>query len=177
MMKVYAGCLVLLIEEHCIENNIIFPELWGCTDQLLINKVVSDEVKQHRRNLCAVWLDYKKACDSVPHEWMCEALRLAKIPEHIVKLIERLIKAWETELNLPTVNGNILIGDILYKKGALYKGVILFILSLNPESYLLNQTEGYRMGPPIERSKNLTHLFFVDDLKLYASNLEQVNTN
>ena len=49
MMKVYTGCLALLIEEHCVENNIIFPEqagdkkgMWGCTDQLLINKVVSD---------------------------------------------------------------------------------------------------------------------------------------
>ena len=50
---------------------------------------------------------------------MCEALRLAKIPEHIVQTIERLIKSWKTELNLPTVNGNILIGDIIYKKGAL----------------------------------------------------------
>ena len=71
MMKVYTGCLALLIEEHCVDNNIIFPEqagakegMWGCTDQLLINKVVNDEVKQHR-NLCTVWLDYRKASDSV----------------------------------------------------------------------------------------------------------------
>ena len=106
---------------------------------------------------------------------MCEALKLAKIPEQIVQSIERLIKSWKTELNLPTVNGNILIGDIIYKKGALqgdYLSVILFILSLNPGSYLLNQTQGYKMGST-ERSRNLMHLFFVDDLKLYASSLER----
>ena len=68
-----------------------------------------------------------------------------------------------------------MIGDIIYKKGALqgdYLSVILFILSLNPGSYLLNQTQDYKVGST-ERSKNLTHLFFVNDLKLYASSLER----
>ena len=75
MMKVCTGCLALLIEEHCVDNNIIFPKragakkgMWGCTDQLLVNKVVSDEVKEHHRNLCTVWLYYRKAYDSVSHE-------------------------------------------------------------------------------------------------------------
>ena len=52
IMKVYTGCLALLIEEHCIENEIIFPEqagakkgMWECADQLLINKTVCEEVK------------------------------------------------------------------------------------------------------------------------------------
>ena len=68
-----------------------------------------------------------------------------------------------------------MIGDIIYKKGALqgdYLSIILFILSLNPGSYLLNQTQGYKMGYT-ERSKNLMHLFFIDDHKLYASSLER----
>ena len=183
MMKVYTGCLARLIEEHCVDNNIIFPEqagakkgMWGCTDQLLINKVVSDKVKPYHHNLCTVWLDYKKVYDSVPHEWICKSLRLAKVPEHIVQAIERIIKSWKTELSLPTANGNILVGDIVYKKGVLqgdYLSVILFILSLNPSSFLLNETEGYKMGPSEDRNKNLTHLFFVDDLKLFASTLNQ----
>ena len=182
-MKVYTRCLARLIEEHCVDNNIIFPEqagakkgMWGCTDQLLINKVVSDEVKRYCRNLCTVWLDYKKAYDSLPHEWICESLRLAKVPEHIVQAIEQIIKSWKTELNLPTANGNILIGDIVYKEGVLqgdYLSVILFMLSLNPSPFLLNETEGYKMGPSEDRNKNLTHLFFVDDLTLFASTLNQ----
>ena len=47
---------------------------WGCADQLLINKMVSDEVIKNRRNLITVWLDYKKAFDSVPHSWIIESL-------------------------------------------------------------------------------------------------------
>ena len=188
MMKVYTGCLALLIEEHCIENEIIFPEqacakkgMWGRADQLLINKTVCEEVKQHRRNLCTVWLDYKKAYDSIPHEWILTALRLAKIPEHLVAAIERLIKSWVMELNLPTKDGNVSVGDIIYHKGVLqgdYLSVILFILSLNPLSYLLKKEDGYNMESSEERDKLLvkvlTHLFFVDDLKLYAPTLNQI---
>ena len=45
------------------------------------------EAKQHRRSLLTVWLDYKKAFDSVPHSWILESLRLAKVPSAIVDAI------------------------------------------------------------------------------------------
>ena len=142
MMKTYTGTLAKLIEEHLIENSIVYSEqagakkgLWGCTDQLLINRVVTDEAKKGRRNLSMIWLDYKKAYDSVPHAWIIEALRLAKIPGTIIAAVQHLISKWSTELNIPTSDGNVRIGDIVYNKGVLqgdYLSVILFILSLNP---------------------------------------------
>ena len=147
----------------------------GCIYQLLINKVVSEEVRKYHRNLVTIWLDYKKAYDSVPQEWITETLRLAKVPDRIITAIENIMKAWKTELSLPTSNRTIYIGEILYRKGLLqgdYLSIILFILSLNPCSYLLNEAEGYKMGVNEERNKSLTHLLFVDVMKLYTSNLE-----
>ena len=44
--------------------------------------------------------------------------------------------------------------------------VIWFILSVNPLSHLLKRLKGYAAGN--ERNINITHIFFVDDLKLYA---------
>ena len=183
MLKTYTGTLAKLIEEHLIENNIIFPEQagakkgsWGCMDRLLINRVVTDEVRKGQKNLSMIWLDYKKAYDSVPHSWILEVLHLAKIPEQIISAIEHLIGRWKTELNIPTVDGNITTRDITYNKGVLqgdFLSVILFILSLNPLSFLLNKTNGYKTGLGTLIEKILTHLFFVDDLKLYGSNLEQ----
>ena len=123
-----------------------------------------------------IWLDYKKAYDSVPHAWIIEALKLAKIPDNIIAMIQNLISKWQTELNVPTINGNIRIGEIWYKKGVFqgdYLSVILFILSLNPLSFLLNETDGYKMAINTIYEKILTHLFFVDDLKLYAATLQQ----
>ena len=46
--------------------------------------------------------------------------------------------------------------------------VILFILSVNPSSFLLNRAEGFEITE--EKSRN--HVFFVDYLKLYARSYE-----
>ena len=169
MLKTYTGTFAKLIEEHLIENDIIFPEQagakngsWGCMDHLLINRVVTDEVRKGRKNLSMIWLDYKKACDSVPHSWILEALRLAKIPEQIISAIEHLIGRWKTDLNIPAVDGNITIGDIIYNKGVLqgdFLSVILFILTLKPLSFLLNKTDGYKTGLGTLIEKILTHFF------------------
>ena len=59
----------------------------------------------------------------------------------------------------------ILQGDIL--------SLILFVLTVNPLSYLLHKEEGYLLGSNEER-QNLTNLFFVDDLKLYASTVREL---
>ena len=184
LLKPYTGTIVQLIEEHLTEKSIMCSEQagakkgsWGCIDQPMINKVVTDEVLKGHRNLSMMWLDYKKAYGSVPHAWILESLRLAKIPENIIQAIEELISSWKTELNIPTVDGNVTIGDVIYEKGVLqgdYLSVILFILSLNPLSCLLNtRTKGIKMGLGSAWQGMLSHLFFVDDLKLFSSGIEE----
>ena len=58
----------------------------------------------------------------------------------------------------------------------IYKGdslsVILFGLALNPLSHLLRSTKGYAYGK--NRQHQHTHSFLVDDLKLYASDINTV---
>ena len=103
-----------------------------------------------------------------------EALRLAKIPENIVNAVKALISKWSTQLNLPTENSNIDAGEIRYNKGVLqsdFLSVVLFILSLNPGSFLINKTTGYKIGPEEDRRKSLTHLLFVDDMKTFSSSV------
>ena len=50
---------------------------------------------------------------------------------------------------------------------------MLFILSVNPLSYLLQKLPGYSVGPPDGRVNVLSHLFFVDDLKTYAKDIDE----
>ena len=85
MYKVFTAIISEFIMYHCTTNNIVTEEQaagkigsWGCTDQLLINKIVYEEVTKNRRNLTTAWLDYRKAFDSVPHSWIIESLQLAK---------------------------------------------------------------------------------------------------
>ena len=49
--------------------------------------------------------------------------------------------------------------------------VLLFILAVNPLSFLLNKLKGYKIGS--SGNRNTTHLSFVGDLKLYALNFQE----
>ena len=58
LYKLFTGILNTFLVEHCTDNDIITleqaggkPGSWGCTDQLLVNKMIMDEVRTHRRNL------------------------------------------------------------------------------------------------------------------------------
>ena len=95
--KLYTSCLNIFLQNHCEVNEIITSEpaggkrrVWGCTEQLLINKSILSEIRRKKRNLLTVWLDYRKAFDSVPHDWIIKALQLAKVPKNLVESIERL---------------------------------------------------------------------------------------
>ena len=66
------------------------PLVWQTTEQLLINKSILNDARKHHQNLITVWLEYKKAFDSVPHSWLIQALKLAKVPQKVVTAIETL---------------------------------------------------------------------------------------
>ena len=46
--------------------------------------------------------------------------------------------------------------------------VLLFVLTVNPLSFVLCNLKRYQYGT--KKNSNVTHNFFVDDLKLYANN-------
>ena len=52
--------------------------LYGCKDQLMINKMIIDSCKERKRNLSYAWIDYKKAFDNVSREWILRSLELFK---------------------------------------------------------------------------------------------------
>lgn len=40
--------------------------------QLLVDQAVVRDCKTRLTKLCPFWIDYKKACDSMPHTWILE---------------------------------------------------------------------------------------------------------
>ena len=179
MYKIYTSCLNSFLYDRCHCHKIITTEqaagkkgVWGCTEQLLINKSIMSEVRNKKRNLTTIWLDYKKAFDSVPHEWLIKPLHLAKLPEDLIRAIENLTSQWCTVLQLKGEE-EVIESDIIYFSKGIFQGdslsVLLFILSVNPLSFLLHKLQGYACGK--HKNYNATHNFFVDDLKLYASSI------
>ena len=112
-----------------------------------------------------MWLDYQEAFDSVPHKWLITALELAKVPKKIITAIKILMQKWSTNVNIQSGEISIESQLIKYLRG-IFQGdslpVLLFILCVNPLSFLLNKLQGYRIGKNGNRNRNISHLFFVD---------------
>ena len=71
---------------------------------------------------------------------------------------------------------------LLSTKNGIFQGdelsTLLFILSMSPLSFILNKLKYYSTGKENNREINITHLFFVGDLKLCAPNylnIQQIN--
>ena len=100
MYKLYKSCINEFLVDHVHKNNIITQEqaagkkgVWGTVEQLLINKSIMKEARSMRRNLVTVWPDYRKPFDSIPHDRLLEALRLAKIPQHLITTVKNLTES------------------------------------------------------------------------------------
>ena len=182
--KIYTGILAEFIMDHCKLNDVITEQQaagkrgsWGCTDQLLANKMIYNETKQKRLNLLTVWLDYKKAFDSVPHGWVIKSLELAKVPKLIIEAIKSLMDKWRMKIHLHGETSVIETRMIDYYRGILQGDLlilILFVLAVNLLSHLLSKEEGFKLTIE-DQIRIITHLFFVDDLKLYASTPAKMN--
>ena len=75
------------------------------------------EVKKKRQNLFTLWLDYKKAFDLVPHEWLIYTLLLAKLPKQLIKATKHLTTQWCATLHLKDENKTITSDAIKFLKG------------------------------------------------------------
>ena len=110
MVKLYTGCMNQFLQDHCQRSNIITTEqaggkkeIWGCPEQLLINKIIREETTENCLSLITIWLDYQKTFDSVPHKWLIEALEPAKVPEKTITAIKTLIKKSSTNVTCKVV--------------------------------------------------------------------------
>ena len=73
----------------------------------------------------------------VPHNWLIKALQLAKVPQEIIKAIQELgqLKPFYKQRMLP-----LRLTAIDYRRGILQGdglSVILFVLSINPASFII----------------------------------------
>ena len=152
-----------LLQHHCEVIKIVTTEqaggkkdVWGCLEQLLINKTIVEQVKTNRRSLVTMWLDYQKVFDSIPHKWLVKALELAKVPKVLINALKHLTTKWHGLQN------NIVTEEIKYSKGIFHGdslSVILFILCVNPLSFLLNKMNGYKKGGNGNCDQNITNIF------------------
>ena len=178
MWKVLTSVLSDSIYNYLDENDLLPSEQKGCRrrtrgtkDQLLIDKTILRDCKKRNKNLATAWIDYKKAYDMIPHSWIIECLRLVNVSESIVNFLQNSMAYWKTEL---TASGQSL-GIVDIKRG-IFQGdslsPLLFVICMIPLSNILRKMQpGYLLG-----TVKVNHLLFMDDLKLFSKNENEINT-
>ena len=129
-----------------------------------------EEVRTKKKNLTTAWVDYKKAFDSVPHDWIAKCLTICKISPVLVDFLEQNMKRWNTTLVLNYTEGQ-LKSRTLSINSSIFQGdslsPLLFCMALAPLSSRLKHT---RYGYTTQSSMKINHIFYTDDFKMYAKN-------
>ena len=153
MWKLFSGMLAEEIYEHLEGKNLFPHELKGCKkksrgtkDKLLIDKTILRNCKNRKVNLTMPWIDYRKACDMIPHSWILECMRLTGVSENIIQMVENIMQNWKTML---TSAGKEL-AEIHIRRG-IFQGdslsPLLFVICLIPMSLALRKVKaGYSFG-------------------------------
>ena len=107
----------------------------GCIDNLLIDKALLEDATKNAKNISCVWIDVKKAFDSVAHKWLVTVLKDHGVNERLVCFIEKITKLWKTTLIVPTEKGPEKVGPIRIQRSILQGDSFcmnLFTLCINP---------------------------------------------
>ncbi|CAH2094088.1 unnamed protein product [Euphydryas editha] len=191
--KIITSCITHIIYKHLETNNIISEEQkgcrkysQGCKEQLTIDAVILKQVERNKTNLCSMYIDYKKAYDSVPHSWLLKVLDIYKVHPQLTFFLSNIIKKWTTRLHLNTTTDLSAVEPIKILRG-IYQGDSLsplwFCLALNPLSNRLNAMKpGYILQvndttaetQTDKKEHKINHLLYMDDIKLYASSPEEL---
>ena len=120
---------------------------------------------ESRRNLSVAWLDFRKAYDVVPHQWVKDLLAAVRAPELVQRSVGKVMGLWRTDLEVMTEAGTARIG-IQFRRG-LFQGdalsPLLFVMAVAQLSSLLGIAGVYSVA---HHASPITHLLFMDDLKV-----------
>ena len=170
--KLFSSIVSNLIHSHLQAHGLLWYEQKGCSlgsrgtkDQLLIDRLMLTDSKNHRKNLFMGWIDFWKAYDSVPHDWILKCLSLYRICGELVSVISSSMSMWKTTLTCGgQVLGNVTICQGIFQGDSL--SPLLFVLLLLPLSIILRDTnKGYTVNRSLPK---VNHLLYLDDVKLYA---------
>ena len=154
------------------EQNCYGSKSRGTKDQLIIDNIILKNCKKIS-NLSLAWIGYTKAYDMVLHSWIIECLEIFKVSQNITTLLRNFTKNWRVELTW--MGGQ--LGEVNIRRG-IFQGdslsPILFVIALIPLSIVLNKTKvGYGL---VNNRGKINHLLYVDELKLYGKNLEELDS-
>ncbi|KAK5970654.1 reverse transcriptase [Trichostrongylus colubriformis] len=156
--------------------------VWGCTHAHILDQTVCKDALKHRMELHMLWVDMTKAFDSVSHGAIRWIVRQWGVPPAIITLLQKVMSRQSVRYygyqdgkavrSVPLeIRNGLMQGDTL--------SPLLFCLAIAPISgWLRSNIEPYktRTGSDArsEGSLEVSHIFYMDDLKVYTTNWEDL---
>ncbi|KAG0438661.1 LINE-1 reverse transcriptase like protein [Dictyocoela muelleri] len=173
--KIFSINLYNILE---INNIISFNQLgvkknsMAAKEQLMFNHCIN-LVNNHKLKI--IWIDIKKAYDTIQFEYLNNIVKHLNLPQNFLDLLTNIQLKTTMNLNM----NNKTIGSFKPERGILQGdslSPILFTLCMEPISRLLNEKEELLLHMNIKNEQlKINHLFYMDDLKIFANNDENLN--
>ena len=70
-----------------------------------MDQPITENAKRRSKSVSFMWINYKKAYNSVPHSWLTKILDMYKIDDTTSGFINHLMPFWRTKIYLPYKSG------------------------------------------------------------------------
>ena len=97
-----------------------------------------DNVKLKQRNISTAWIDYKKAFDSVPHDWIIETLKIHKFDPITTKFLRKTMNEWKTLLHLNHEDGKL--------KPIIFQSILAYFKEIARQGYYSSYRYFHSLG-------------------------------
>ena len=123
--------------------------------------------------MAVAWIEYFKAYDMVPHNWIQKCMEVFGVAVNVRSFVNTSMKLCNTELTA----GNQRFGNLKTRRGMLQGdslSPLLFVLVMIQLTLVLRQTKAsYEVK---KGGKKINHLLFIDDLRLFTKNDDQIDS-
>ena len=169
--KMLTACTAYLLTAYVETHNIISPEqrgfqaAKGTADHLFMVPAIMEDANINRRDLRLLYVDWKQAFPSIPHDRLFQTLELLGIPSRLINMVKQLYSGQRASVLTPhgeTEQFEVTLGGLQGEKLT----PTLWLLFMQPLLRWLGEgNRGYCFTEAIEgRRVRITLPTFADDL-------------
>lgn len=153
----------------------------GCVHAHILDQTITSEATDpgHEKPLAMLWVDMKKAYDSLNHKAILWTLKRMSVSEPIIRLLSDIMSRYVV-CYTAFENGKTKMSDPLRVKNGIMQGDTLSPLLFCMTITCLSEWLDKNISPYISRKIDskapikLGHLFYMDDLKVYTSSVKEL---
>ncbi len=116
--RVIQGRLLMMAEAELPDSQCGFRKGHGCYDMTFVVRQLMEKAVEHRAQQFLIFVDLKKAYDSVPMEALWMAMQKLSVPDHLIDIVRSFHEGMEARVRI----GEELLEEIEVRNAGMYHG-------------------------------------------------------